>query len=695
MWIFKYLKPFFLVCLLVLGTSFIYPVINPSQQVDLYHGKEVKDPYRSLEVTNLPSTKAWIEDQNALTLAHLKSIPKHDEILKLITSNFQFERFGSFQSVKDKLFFFKNSSADNQPSLYVLDTKTGNQTLILDPNTLSSEGLIAVTFWKVSPDGKWLAYALSKAGSDWSEIRIRNTTSLQDLSEKIEWVKSSEIAWTKDSLGFYYSCYPKPEKKEIYEEANFHQKICYHSLYCDPSQDRLIYEEPQHKDRCFMAEVSKDGQFLIISISEGASLDNQILYMRLDEPHSLEPLFRDQPGYYIFIGSEENHLFFLTTYQALKGKVITVDTPSQKMSDIVPESEESIQEVAITKNHLIVSYLHDAYAKLSIYTKEGHFVEDTPLPSLGSVPSISSNEDETFFYSVCSFTYPYTLFKYDIASHTSKELFPRKIPFSPEEYETIQVFYKSKDGTQIPLFLSYKKGLDIKGNHPTYLYGYGGFNVSLSPWFSPTFLTFMQMGGVVAVANLRGGGEYGQWWHEAGMLENKQNVFDDFIAASEYLTREHISSPQKLAIGGGSNGGLLVGACLTQRPELFAAAIAQVGVFDMLRFHLFTVGWMWVPEYGSSENPKQFDFLYKYSPLHQAKPQFYPPTLLLTADHDDRVVPFHSYKFAATLQACQLAEYPILIRIESLAGHGGGKPLSKIIEENSALLTFLYFHLGM
>ena len=572
--------------------------------------------------------------------------------------------------------------------------------MVLDPNTLSADGTVALSGMQVSPDGKLLAYSLSASGSDWQEWKVRDVETGKDLSDHLKWVKFSGASWTRDSKGFFYSRYDEP-KGDSLKATNYFQKVYYHQLGTPQSEDVLVYERPDQKDWLFGGSVTDDGNYLIITAFQGTDVKTRVYFKDLKtKDAAVVKLLDDFDAAYYFVGNEGSRFWFQTDLQASRGKIIEIDTANPARANwkvVVPESKEALQSVGFVNNRFILNYLKDAYTQVKIYETTGKLVSEVSFPGIGSAGGFGGKvTDKETFYSFTGFTTPTTIYRYDMVTGKSTIFRQPKVDFNPNAYETKQVFYTSKDGTKVPMFITHKKGLKLDGSNPTYLYGYGGFNVSLSPAFSVGNLVWMELGGVYAQPNLRGGGEYGEDWHQAGMKLKKQNVFDDFIAAAEWLIKNKYTSTPKLSIGGGSNGGLLVGAAMTQRPDLFGAALPAVGVMDMLRFQKFTIGWAWVSDYGSSDNAEDFKALYAYSPLHNIKPgTSYPPTMVTTADHDDRVWPGHSFKFAAALQAAQSGNAPILIRIETKAGHGAGKPTSKIIEEIADRWAFLIKTLEM
>ena len=684
-----------------------YPETRKVDVVDDYHGTKVPDPYRWLEDTDSPETRAWIEAQNAITFAHLAAIPERDAIRERLTRLWNYPKYGLPFREGGLYFFTKNDGLQNQAVLYVQPSLDAEPRVLLDPNTLSEDGTVALSGLAVSHDARYLAYSTSSGGSDWQELFVREVATGRDLADHIRWAKFTGISWTKDGRGFFYSRYPEPAEGEQLLQENRNQKLYYHVVGTPQSEDRLIYERPDQPEWGFNAEVTEDGRYALIYVWHGTDPKNRLYYIDLKDPAKPDlssPVVRlldDFDAAYNVIGNQGPVLYVQTDLNAPRQRIVAIDLRDparEKWRTIVPESDDVLQAATIVGGKLVTLYLKDAASRVRFYTLDGQPAGELELPGLGSVAGISGKPDSPeLFYAFTSFLYPTTIFRYDVGTGTN-EVFraPQLEGFDPSQYETKQVFYTSKDGTRVPMFITHRKGIRLDGTNPTYLYGYGGFNVSLTPAFSITNLLWLEMGGVYAQPNLRGGGEYGEEWHRAGTKERKQNVFDDFIAAAEYLIREGYTSPQKLAIGGGSNGGLLVGAVMTQRPELFAVAHPAVGVMDMLRFHKFTIGWAWVSDYGSPDDPEAFRYLYAYSPLHNLKPgTCYPATLVTTADHDDRVVPGHSFKFTARLQEVQSCDKPVLIRVETRAGHGAGKPTSKQIEEAADVLAFRVKHLGM
>jgi prolyl oligopeptidase len=671
-----------------------YPPARKSEQADDYHGVKVADPYRWLEDLDSEETKSWVEAENKLTFGYLNEIPARAKIRERLTKLWNYERYGTPFKEGGRYFYARNSGLQNQSVYYSVTSLTDEPKLLLDPNTLSTDGTVALSGLAPSADGKLLAYSLSASGSDWQEWKVREVETGKDLSDDLKWVKFSGASWSSDNKGFYYSRYDEP-KDDALKGTNYFQKIYYHRLGTPQSADPLIYERPDQKEWLLGGAATLDGRYLIINVNEGTDVKTRVYYKDLaakDAP--VVKLLDDFDAAYNLIDNDGPIFWFQTDLNAPRGKVIAIDIRKPERANwkvIVPEVAETLQGVSFINNMFVANYLKDAHTAIKIYDRMGKFVREVEFPTLGAATGFAGKaKDKETFYSFTSFTMPTTVYRYDMVTGKSTIFRQPKVDFNPGDYETKQVFYNSKDGTRVPMFLTYKKGLKLDGNNPTYLYGYGGFDVSLTPAFSVGNLVWMELGGVYAQPNLRGGGEYGEEWHKAGMKAKKQNVFDDFIAAAEWLIANKYTSTPKLAIGGDSNGGLLVGAVLNQRPDLFGATLPGVGVMDMLRFQKFTIGWAWVSDYGSSDKAEDFKVQYAYSPLHNIKSgKAYPPTMITTADHDDRVWPGHSFKFAATLQAAQAGPAPVLIRIETKAGHGAGKPTTKIIEELADRWGFL------
>lgn len=664
--------------------------------VEDYHGTRVADPYRWLEDDNSAETAAWVKAQNVVTQDYLSHIPFRDAVRERLTELWNYPKYGTPTKVGSYYFFFKNDGLQNQSVLYRQTGLDGEPEVFLDPNKLSEDGTVALATISFSKDDRYLAYAVAEAGSDWVEIRVMDVATKDVLPDVIEWVKFSGAVWTKD--GFYYSRYDKPTNGSKLSAQNQFQKVYYHKLGTDQSADKLIYGDPSHPLRYFHAAVSKDDLHLFISSTEGTH-GTEILWKDLSKPTSgFAVLFPGFENDYDLVYCKEGRAIFHTNEGAPNYRLLAVDlTQGQpEVKELIAQRDILLEGASRAGDDLMVNYLDKAQSKVEQYDMAGQKVRDIELPGIGTVGGFDGDDDQTLaFYSFTGFIQPSTIYKYDVTSGTSTLHKASEVKFNPDDYTAEQVFFKSKDGTPVSMFLVHRKDMKRNGKNPLYLYGYGGFNISLKPGFSLLSIALMEQGGVYAMVNLRGGGEYGEEWHKAGMLASKQNVFDDFIGAAEYLIQEGYTSRKHLAIAGGSNGGLLVGACMVQRPDLYAVALPAVGVMDMLRFHKFTVGWGWAVEYGSSEDSEQFNYLYKYSPLHNIqKGTCYPATLITTADHDDRVVPAHSFKFAATMQMAQGCDRPILIRIETNAGHGAGKPTAKRIEEMTDVLSFLFWNTG-
>jgi prolyl oligopeptidase len=683
-----------------------YPHTATVEQVDDYHGTLVADPYRWLEDTDSPQTADWVKAQNEVTFAFLEKIPARDKLRKRLAELWNFARAWTPVKRGGRYFQLRNSGLQNQNVLYVMEALTADARVLLDPNTLSTDGTVAMTQWEVSPDGKWLAYATSASGSDWLIWRVRNVDTGQDLAEVIEWSKFSGAAWLPDGSGFYYSRYDAPTDGEDFTGVNYFQKLYFHRLGQPQVNDVLVYERPDQKEWGFGATVSDDGDYLILQVWVGTDVRNRLFYRNLKTDGPMIELIPDLEASYEFVDNDGSTLYLKTNLDSLRNRLIAIDTTrpaKENWQTIIPEAADVLESLKVTHGEFVTVYLHDAYHLVRRFDRAGNPLGEIALPTLGSLLVLNAESqiqgnrnDSELFFTFNSFVEPPTVYRYDLEQNQRQALNAPELDFDFSAYETAQTFVTSQDGTRVPMFLIHKRGLTLNGQNPTLLYGYGGFDISLTPIFAVTRLAWLEMGGVFAMANLRGGGEYGQDWHKAGMLHNKQNVFNDFIACAEHLIAHKITNPSKLAVEGRSNGGLLIGACLTQRPDLFGACLPAVGVMDMLRFHQFTIGWAWVSDYGCADDPEQFKTLYSYSPLHNLKPgTHYPPTLITTADHDDRVVPGHSFKFAAALQAAQGGDAPILIRIQTKAGHGFGKPTSILIEEWADLWAFLTWALKM
>ncbi len=675
-----------------------YPETAKEDIVDNYFGVEVADPYRWLENDTSQATTAWVEAENAITNQYLAQIPFRTQLKERLTRLANYEKIDAPFKKNGKYYYYKNNGLQNQSVLYVKETLDSEPTVLLDPNKLSEDGTVALQNISFSKDGKYMAYSISRNGSDWMEIYVMDLKTKQLTDDHILWAKFSNAAWQDD--GFYYSAYDAPEEGKEYSNMNENHKIYYHKIGDPQTKDRLIYRNPQFPKRFYTADTDTDEKVLFV-YEAGMGNGNNLFIKDLTRPEApLIPMTENyEPSYYPIevIG---NNIYILTNYNAPKYRIMVADITSpdiKNWKELIPEAESVLANARVIGGKFILTYNKDASHHAYVYTLEGEKEHEISLPTFGSIRFSGNKDDKEAFYTFTSFTSPGMTYKYDIDKNTSELYLTPKVEFNPEEFVTEQIFYTSKDGTKVPMFLTYKKGLEKDGNNPVFLYGYGGFNISLNPSFSTHRLPFLENGGIYAQVNLRGGGEYGEEWHVAGTKMDKQNVFDDFISAAEYLIREKYTNKDKIAIVGGSNGGLLVGACVNQRPDLFKVAVPQVGVMDMLRYHKFTIGWNWAGDYGTSEDSKEmFEYLYGYSPLHTIKNDgtVYPAILITTADHDDRVVPAHSFKYAATLQASDTGDAPKLIRIDSKAGHGGGKPMSKIIDEQADIYSFILYNMG-
>jgi prolyl oligopeptidase len=677
-----------------------YPTTHREERVDLIHNTPVPDPYRWLEDDHSAETTAWVAAQNELTFACLEKIPSRDPIRHRLTELWDYEKFGIPFRKGSRIFMTRNNGLQNQAVLYWLDQLEGEPHLLLDPNTLSNDGTVALTGTSVSGNGEFLAYSLSEAGSDWQEWRVRQVASGDDLDDRVKWAKFTGASWSKDNLGFYYSRYDAPGQEAAYKEANYFQKVYYHRLGTPQSEDQLLYQRTDKKEWGFGADVTDDGRYLIISVWFGTFQENGLFYQDLQSAGTpVIELLGDFDATYQFLANDGNLFYIFTNQNAPCGRIIAIDITHPHKEDwveIIPEAADTIESAQVVGSQLFLITLHHAANQVSAYDLKGNFLRSVELPGLGTIQGFSgSRTDSDTFFQFSSFIIPGMVFHYDLSTGKNTIFRQPSLKFDPSRFITEQVFYPSKDGTRIPMFLTYKKGLVRDGQNRTYLYGYGGFNISLPPTFSASLIAWIESGGIFAQPNLRGGGEYGKAWHDGGKLHHKQNVFDDFISAAEWLIANKYTGTSRLAIHGRSNGGLLTGACLTQRPDLFGAVVTSVGVLDMLRYHLWTIGWAWASDYGSPDNPDDFAYLLTYSPLHNIHPGTqYPPTLITTGDHDDRVFPAHSFKFAAALQATQAGTAPILIRIDVRAGHGAGKPTAKLIAEAADIFGFINSAIG-
>ncbi|MBI4578178.1 MAG: S9 family peptidase [Planctomycetes bacterium] len=680
--------------------ALVYPETKTVDVVDDYHGIQVPDPYRWMEDLDSADVKDWVEAENRLTFGYLESIPARSAIRERLTEVQDFERYDVPTVSGGRHFFTRNRGLQNQSVLYVADGLDSEPRVLLDPNTLSADGTVALAGTAASDDGKLLVYGIARAGSDWNELYVRNVDTGEDLADRIRWVKFSGMSWKIDGSGFFYSRYNEPKDGKL-ESSNYYQKLYFHRLGTLQSEDRLIYDRPDQKEWMFDGEVTDDGRYLIIHVSQGTETKNRVYYLDLkDEGGQIVRLLDDFDAEYVFIGNVGPVFWFRTDLDAPRSRVIAIDTRQPEKAnwkELIPHAPETLKWVNVVDDMFLASYLKDACSQVKVFNLAGGLVREVALPGIGNAWGFEGKRtDRETFYGYTSFSVPTTIYRYVVKTGENVVYKQPRVRFNPDDYEARQVFYISTDGTRVPMFITHRKALRLDGNVPTLLYGYGGFAIPNVPGFSVGHLVWMEMGGVYAEACIRGGGEYGEDWHNAGRLKHKQNCFDDFVAAAEWLIANRYTRPGKLAIQGGSNGGLLVGACITQRPELFGAALPMVGVHDMLRFSQYTIGWAWTAEYGRPDDPEMFPVLRAYSPLHNVKPgTHYPPTLITTADHDDRVVPSHSFKFAAALQRAQGGPAPILIRIETRAGHGRGKPTGKRIEEAADQLAFLTRALDM
>lgn len=675
-----------------------YPKTKKIDHVDEYHGVKVNDPYRWLEDNKSNETGKWVEAQNKITEDFLSKIPYRESIKKRLTDVWNYERYSAPSKIGENYIFSKNDGLQEQSVVYIQKGLDGTPEVFLDPNKLSNDGSVSLAGLSFSNDYKYASYMISRGGSDWREIFVMDVASKELKPDFIKWAKFTGTGWYKD--GFFYSRYDEPKAGEELKQKNEFQKLYYHKLGTDQSADKLVLEDKTNPKRGFGAGVTDDERFLIINLWEGSSSNNGLMYKDLLNNSEINPLFVKFDAEYSFIENIGGKFLIMTNLNAPNNRLVLVDpsNPSEgNWEVIIPESKNVLQSVSFFESKLIVRYLQDVTSHVYAYDLTGKQLYEIELPGLGTVSGFGGKKEEKeTFFTFTSFTYPPTIFKYDIINNKSELFRKSDVKFKMDDYETKQVFYPSKDGTKIPLFIVHKKGLKLDGNNPTLLYAYGGFNISMQPSFSVARIPLLENNVVYAMACLRGGSEYGETWHKAGMLEKKQNVFDDFISAAEWLINSKYTSSSKLAIQGGSNGGLLVGAVINQRPELYKVAFPQVGVMDMLRFHKFTIGWAWVPEYGSSDSQEQFNYLIKYSPLHNIKNEVvYPATMVTTADHDDRVFPAHSFKYAATLQELASNKNPKLIRIETKVGHGAGTSTSKAIELATDLYSFMFFNLGI
>jgi len=686
-----------------------YPQARRDSTVDVYHGTKVPDPYCWLEDADSPETQSWVAKQNKLTCDFLAAVPVREKIKTRLTALLNYPRYSAPYKQGGRYFFWKNEGLQNQSVFYVQRTLESEPNVVINPNLLSEDGTVAVTNTAVSEDGALLAYAISRSGSDRQEIKIRTIDSGQDYEETLQWCRFTSIAWKHDNTGFFYNRFPDPNTVAAEDQTNYN-RVYWHELGTPQSQDKLVYERPDNKELTFAPLVTEDGKYLILNVHHGTDPKNRVYYQPIAGNGQFIKLLDEADARYDFAGNVESVFYFNTDLNAPRGRIIAIDVNNPSRSNwrtILSQTEDVIDYAAVINNYFVVTYMHDVHDNLKVYDLEGGFIREIPLPALGRVDSLSGKQDDAeMFFSFTSFLFPNTSYRYDFRTEQLTVVQKPEIDFDASDYQTTQVFYHSKDDTRVPMFITHKKGLNLDGNNPTLLFGYGGFNINIRPSFSTSVINWLEMGDVYAVANLRGGSEYGEAWHQAGMLDKKQNVFDDFIAAAEWLNKNKYTNSKKIAINGRSNGGLLVAACMLQRPDLFGAVVCQVPVADMLRYHKFTVGRYWIPEYGNAEaSAEQFKFLYAYSPLHNVRKGLdYPPIFVTSADTDDRVVPSHAKKFVATLQA-KAAELscegkkgggnPVLLRVETKAGHGGGKPISKVIDEQADIYAFLFRVLNM
>ncbi len=680
------------------GPGLSYPKAPTSNTVDNYFGKEVADPYRPLENDTASETLEWVKAENKVTQNYLSQIPFRDDIRRRITEANNYRKSGMPWRGKDgKFYFYENDGLRNQSVLYRMDSIGGTPEVFLDPNTLSDNGTVALTGISMSKDGKYTAYTISRKGSDWTEIYVMDTKTRQLLPDHIEWAKFTGAAWHGD--GFYYSAYPSPEAGKEFSNANENHRIYYHKLGTPQSEDVIVFEDKANPLHFHHATVAGDDTVLFVSVG-GQGVGDGLMMKKLDDPSAQWIVIEPSQDYDVTpVKVKDGKIYYLSSKDAPLRRLMVapVDNPTA-MEVFIPESDAPLTDVNFTQDKIIVSYERDASTHSYVYSLDGKQEREIKFPTYGTAGFITSDKYPEVFYTFTSYVYPSTGFAYDMATGESTIMKTPEIKnFKSEDYVTEQVFYPSADGTKIPMFLTYKKGLKRDGKNPVYLYGYGGFNVSLTPSFSSNRLIWLENGGIFAVANLRGGSEYGEKWHQQGIKMNKLNVFNDFIAAAEYLVKEKYTEPSLITIEGGSNGGLLVGATVNLRPDLFRVAIPRVGVMDMMRYHLFTIGWNWASDYGTSaDSPEMADYLLGYSPVHTIKSGVnYPSIMVTTADHDDRVVPAHSFKYAATLQAADTGKNPKLIRIDSDAGHGAGKPIAKVIDEYTDIYSFIFYNLGI
>ncbi|MCP5103896.1 MAG: S9 family peptidase [bacterium] len=675
-----------------------YPVTKKVDQLDDYHGTKVKDPYRWLEDMNAPETAEWVKAQKKVTDNYLAGIESREIIKKRLTELWNYEKYSAPRKEGKYYIFRKNDGLQEQFVTYIQEGLDGEPKILLDPNTFSKDGSINLAGLSFSNDQKYISYGISRGGSDWREFFVMEVDTLKKLDDHIKWSKFSGTSWYKD--GFFYSRYDAPKEGEKLKAKNEFQKLYYHELGTPQSEDQLIYQDKDNPKRGFAGFVNDSKKYLIVHVWEGSASHNFLYYKNLESDSPVSPIIDSVMGRFNFVAEIDDKFLVTTDYESPNNRLILIDPlkpQKENWKTVIPESKEKLQNVSHVGGRLIASYLKDANTAVIAFDIEGKKLLDVQLPGIGTARGFGGKaEDNGVFYTFSSFTTPNTIYSYNIKENKSELFRKSNVRFDPAKFETHQVFYESKDKTKVPLFIVHKKGLKLDGQNPTMLYAYGGFNIPMLPQFTVTNMPLLENGGVYAMACLRGGGEYGEEWHRAGMLEKKQNVFDDFIAAGEYLIAKKYTSPQRLGIFGGSNGGLLVGVVTNQRPDLFKVAVPAVGVMDMLRFHKWTIGWAWANEYGSSDDAGQFKFLYEYSPLHNIKEGVeYPAVLVTTADHDDRVFPAHSFKYIAALQDKYKGKNPVLVRIETKVGHGAGTATSKAIELYSDIYSFMFQNMGI
>jgi len=677
---------------------FIYPETRKDATVDNYFGTEVPDPYRWLEDDRSAETEAWVKEENAVTDSFLNTIPYRDKIRERLTKIWNYPKMGMPTKEGGHYFYSYNDGLQNQSIIYIKENLQDSGRIFMDPNKFSDDGTVALTAFNVSNDGKYVGYGIAKAGSDWNEFRVREIASGKDLDERIEWIKFSGLSWYKD--GFFYSRFDEPKQGDELKGVNENSQVYYHKVGTPQSEDKLIYRNPEHPEQSYGVLASEDEKYLIISATESTS-GNMIGFRKADNASiPFEWIVSDFESDFNYVGTDGDLAYFVTNNDAPMNRLIAIDLTKpdkENWKTIIPESETDVlQSCTFAGGLLIAEFQKVGVSVLERYSKTGEALGQIELPGIGTLIGVSGkNKEDEMFYSYTSFSVPPVIYRYSVSEGKAELFYKTEVDFDTEGYETKQVFFTSKDGTSVPMFIVHKKGLKLNGSNPTMLYGYGGFNITYTPTFSPRIAILLEQGGIYALAGIRGGGEYGKEWHEGGMVLNKQNVFDDFIAASEYLINNKYTSNKRLCIYGGSNGGLLIGAVANQRPDLFAVAVPAVGVMDMLRFHKFTIGRYWTVDYGSSEDSTQFEYLYKYSPVHNiSADKEYPAVLVLTGDHDDRVVPAHSFKYIATLQEKYKGANPVMIRIETDAGHGAGKPTSKQIDEYTDIWSFIFYNMN-